>query len=99
MIGQAYDLKEVRTSLVLEKKKSADLSYAAHELRLEVKNKEEEINLRLLQNKVCQDDNKYMRELIHKGNRKIRLLKTGLYVVGGIAILELGYIGYQAIKR
>jgi hypothetical protein len=72
-----------------------DVAYLKDEskmLKSEISENHKEINLRLLQNSDLQMDYKHLNELNVKANRRITIQKIGLYLLGGIAIAELGYI-------
>lgn len=98
-ISQSFDLKEARTTIVLKNNVISNLNAESLELRKEIIEKDREIDLRVLQTDVFRKDNEYLKDMVHVTNRKTRLLKTGLYIVGGIAIIELGYIGIKAIAK
>lgn len=98
-IEQSFTIKEQATSIVLKDKTISILKDESNFLRKESAEKDAEINLRLLQNKHCQDDNKFLTAELHKANRSKRLFKTGFIVSLGLAVTELGIIGFQKWTR
>ena len=95
-IEQCYTVKDQSLSLLLNDKTISALEQEVDFLHKESKSKDKEIDLRLLQNKNCQSDKTFLSHQLHSANRERRLFKTGFLIVGGFAILELGYI---AIRR
>jgi len=98
-IEQVYIVKEQATSIVLKDKTISILKNEATFLRNESAEKDKEINLRLLQNKHCQDDKLYVEKQLNKALRGKRLFKTGFIIVGAVAVTELVYIGVLRVTR
>lgn len=92
-IEQSWTISELNTSLILKDKEISTLNSESIYLRNTVKEKNDEIDLRLLQTSNCQSDKLYLEKQLHKALRGKRLFKTGFIIVGGLAITELGYIG------
>jgi hypothetical protein len=98
-IDQVYLAKEYSTSIVLKDKTISILKDESTFLRNESAEKDKEINLRLLQNKHCQDDKLYVEKQLNKALRGRRLFKTGFIIVGAVAVTELVYIGVLRVVR
>lgn len=58
-----------------------------------------QIELERSKNDVWMKDNAFLKADLHLKNKRIRILKIGLFTVSAVAVLEIGYIGYQAIKK
>lgn len=58
-----------------------------------------QLDLERSKNAVWVKDNNFLKGELKDRNRKIRKLKVGCVVIGTVAVLELGYIGYKAISR
>ena len=41
----------------------------------------------------------FVTDQLHIKNRKVRLLRIGLFTISGVAVLELGYIGVKSIGK
>jgi len=98
-IEQYYLVKEMGSSLVLQDQIIRTLNAENGFLRNESAEKDKEINLRLLQNKHCQDDKLYVEKQLNKALRGKRLFKTGFVIVGAVAVTELVYIGVLRVVK
>ncbi len=96
-IEDAYTIKGMANSLFLEEKSISALNDAVDNLKGEITAKNEQIRLHLLQNENCQEDYKHISNLNKVANRKIRFQKALIYILGGAALIEFGYIGIQKI--
>ena len=93
IIEQAWTIQEQNTSLILKDKVISTLNKESINLRKEISERDNEINLRILQTTACKEDKLYLEKQLHKALRGKRLFKTGFIIAGGLAITELGYIG------
>ena len=98
VIIQSITVQEQGESLVLKDKQIYALHNESNDLRMEVAARGQEIDLHIKQNQNCQSDKIYLKGQLHKALRGKRVFKTGFVIVGGFAILELGYIGLQKLK-
>ena len=98
-IEDAYTLSGLYRSVELQGGSIDALNDAISSLKLDIAAKDEELKLSGIQFAYCQLDYQDLSGINKKANRKIKLQKVGLYLLGAVAVLEAGYIGVLKLIR
>jgi hypothetical protein len=96
-IQDHYILNGQSTSLDLMQDGIKNLNIENSSLRIDLSKKDDEINLHLLQNSNCKSDLDAKIKELKSANSEIIFQKIGLYILMGLAVTELGYIGLKTV--
>lgn len=91
--------KEYKVSFNIKSEENSILAKENKSLRNAVSDKDKQIDTRSLQLSNCKGDRKFLEDQLSDANRKKHMLKVGMFTVGIVAVLELGYIGIVSILR
>src|ERR1035437_5092594 len=97
VITQAFALQDEQIALSLCNDKIDLLNKKVGELNSVITAKNQEISLHLQQVSDIHLDNASLLKELHSAEIKIKLQRFGIYLIGSVAIVELGYIGLKSL--
>lgn len=96
-IEDAYTINQQNKSLLYLDSANTTLQYTVLELKEANLFCKSQINLHLLRNSNLQDDKEYLGKQLTLANRRNKLQKALIYIIGGVSVAELGYIAVNAV--
>ncbi len=92
---QAYELQECDSVQKSLKRELIDYKSIVINDGILLENKQMQLDLSDRKIETYLADNQFIKSELHIKNKKVRLLKTGLYIVGGFSVLEMGWIAFH----